>query len=152
MPNLKYGIYFTAVILLLSTATACVAAPQLIPNKFSCKNPENAKYTICKSGVAAVHKYFDHDNKNITTFHTKYNKKKAADNSTAKPADNSTAAKNQTDLQMPNIDLQEDEELQITAPKTQEMNMQIVPEEGTELEITAPKTEEITLDVTPEEG
>jgi hypothetical protein len=117
LPNLRYGIWATAVILILFAVTGCLAAPEMVPN--SVKAP-----TVVKTASKSYHKYWDTKNKNITTFHTKYNKKKNA--TTTTKADTKTVAKdakkdakpaNTTNLEMaevPEINLGENEELEIT--------------------------------------
>ena len=131
-PLLKYGMIFTAGLIVLFSITGCLAAPEIVPN--SVKAYESVK---------AVHAYFDHDNKNITTFHTKYNKKKAASttgNSTVaadanstktetKPADNAT-------VQVPEVNLEEGDMLEIDQPGNDDVVLELYPEEDQTIEIT----------------
>ena len=65
-----------------------------------------------------MHAYFDKENKNITTFHTKFNKNKKKNDTAAADADagKKTTADNSTNVEIPEVNLDEDETLEITAP------------------------------------
>jgi hypothetical protein len=70
-PYLKYGVFFTMILIVLTSVSGCLAAPEMVSNKVHA-------YKFVKAAYNKTHAYFNHNSKNITTFHTKFNKKKKA--------------------------------------------------------------------------